>query len=300
MNKFNSVVSLGVLLLAGCGSVAVSKELATARDAYTNAKNGPAAALNPAGLHEAHGFLVRAEQARADDPGSAEERSLAYVAERRVHLALSEAEEVAAKRDQAAAEEAFKADLIAEGGRLKQQSDSYSEQLKDAKGDLKDAKGDIAASEQARAAAERRTLEALKALEALAAVKQEQNRIVITLSGSVLFKSGDSTLLDVAKTRLKSVAEALSAYGSAAITVSGHTDSRGSDEANLKLSQSRADAVRNYLISQGLVEVNIVAVGKGESMPVAGNDTPEGQSSNRRVEIEVNRSPVASIGTANQ
>jgi outer membrane protein OmpA-like peptidoglycan-associated protein len=292
MNKFNSVVGVGFLLCAGCGTAAVSKELATARDAYNNAKSGPTAALNPAGLHEAHGFLVRAEQARANDPGSAEERGLAYVAERRVHLALAEAEEVAAKRDQAAAEEAFKADLIAEGGRLKQQSDSYSEQLKDAK-------GDIAASEQARAAAERRTLEALKALEALAAVKQEQNRIVITLSGSVLFTSGESTLLEVAKTRLKSVAEALSAYGSAAITVSGHTDSRGSDEANLKLSQSRADAVRNYLISQGLVEVNIVAVGKGESMPVAGNDTPEGQSSNRRVEIEVNRSPVASIGTAN-
>jgi outer membrane protein OmpA-like peptidoglycan-associated protein len=287
MNKFNSVVSIGALLLAGCGSVAVSKELATARDAYTNAKNGPTAALNPAGLHEAHGFLVRAEQARANDPGSAEERSLAYVAERRVHLALSEAAEVAAKRDQAAAEEAFKADLIANASRLKEQSASYSEQLKDAK-------GDIAASEQARAAAERRTIEALRALEALAAVKQEQNRIVITLSGSVLFKSGDSTLLEVAKERLKSVAEALGAYGSASITVSGHTDSRGSDDANLKLSQSRADAVRNYLISQGLVEVNIVAVGKGESSPVASNDTPEGQSSNRRVEIEVNKSPGAS------
>jgi len=286
MRQVNSILGFSFLLCVGCGSSAVTKELATARTAYTEALNGPTRSLNPTGLHEAHNFLARAEQAHADDPGSSEERALAYVAERRVHLATSQAAQVTAKSDQVAADEAFKSALISDAKRLKEQSADYSDQLTDAK-------ATIATTEQARVAAEIRTREALKALEALAAVKQEQNRLVITLSGSVLFKSGSAELLELAKDRLKSVAAALSAYSDAPITVSGHTDSRGTDDANLKLSQARADSVRSYLISQGVTEANITAVGKGESTPIAGNETPEGQSSNRRVEILVDRDPLA-------
>lgn len=289
MNKYYVVAAVVGVVSSACGAPAVSKELRTAREAYTAAQMGPAQRLNPTGLYEAKGFLVLAEKAHEDDPGSAVERANAYVAERRVQLAVSKANEVASKEQQTAADEQFKTDLVASAERSKSQSKDYADQLKDAK-------GDIAVSEQGRAAAEKRAQEALLALQRLAAVKQEQNRVTITLSGSVLFRSGSSDLLDVARERLKAVAEALSAYGNAPIVVLGHTDSRGSDESNQVLSQGRADAVRGYLISQGLQSGSIQAVGRGESQPIAGNETPEGQSSNRRVEIVVDQSPTALRG----
>jgi len=69
------------------------------------------------------------------------------------------------------------------------------------------------------------------------------------------------------------------------IEVAGHTDSRGTDAYNMKLSQERAEAVRNYLISKGVAGDRLSAKGYGESQPVASNDTDEGRFENRRVEL---------------
>lgn len=70
------------------------------------------------------------------------------------------------------------------------------------------------------------------------------------------------------------------------IEISGHTDSIGSDEVNNKISQGRADAVKNYMISKGSVAVSrIITKGYGKTRPVASNDTDEGQQANRRVEF---------------
>jgi len=69
------------------------------------------------------------------------------------------------------------------------------------------------------------------------------------------------------------------------IEVAGHTDSRGSDKYNMKLSQRRAEAVRNYLISKGIAADRLTAKGYGESQPVADNATDEGRFKNRRVEL---------------
>ena len=71
------------------------------------------------------------------------------------------------------------------------------------------------------------------------------------------------------------------------IKVEGYTDSRGADDMNLKLSQQRAEAVRNYLVSRGVKGERISAEGKGEQSPIASNDTAEGRANNRRVEIVV-------------
>jgi outer membrane protein OmpA-like peptidoglycan-associated protein len=278
---------LGTGLMVGCASDTTTRELLTARDAYTQAMHSKAATVNPTGLYEAKQVLTRAEQAHSDDPGSVEERDLAYIAHRRVELAVAKANELLAKQNQVSADQKYKSELENNASNLRQQSDTYAEQLKDAK-------GDIASLEAKRAAAEKREQEARRALENLAAVKQEQNRMVVTLSGSVLFKSASADLLDIAKDRLNSVAEALKSYGEAAITVEGYTDSRGTDEANLRLSQQRADSVRNYLVSQGLSDATVKAVGKGEASPVADNATPEGQATNRRVEIVIDRSGTAS------
>ena len=77
----------------------------------------------------------------------------------------------------------------------------------------------------------------------------------------------------------------LDKWGNVNIEVAGHTDSRGSDKYNMKLSQRRAEAVRNYLISKGIAADRLTAKGYGESQPVADNDTDEGRFKNRRVEL---------------
>jgi OOP family OmpA-OmpF porin len=80
-------------------------------------------------------------------------------------------------------------------------------------------------------------------------------------------------------------AATLEKWGDVKVEVAGHTDSRGSDEYNLNLSQQRAEAVRNYLISKGVAADRLTAKGYGESQPVADNETDEGRLKNRRVEL---------------
>lgn len=79
--------------------------------------------------------------------------------------------------------------------------------------------------------------------------------------------------------------EALKAWGDVDIEVAGHTDSMGSDAYNMKLSQQRAEAVRNFLISRGVAADRLTAKGYGEAQPVADNATEEGRFKNRRVEL---------------
>jgi outer membrane protein OmpA-like peptidoglycan-associated protein len=71
------------------------------------------------------------------------------------------------------------------------------------------------------------------------------------------------------------------------IEIVGHTDDVGDDDYNLNLSLQRAEAVRDYLVSEGVDASKIATVGMGESMPIASNSTPEGRAENRRVEILV-------------
>ena len=73
----------------------------------------------------------------------------------------------------------------------------------------------------------------------------------------------------------------------AKIEIGGHTDSRGSDEYNLRLSQERASSVVAYLINKGIDATRLTAVGYGESVPIADNETEEGLAKNRRIEFNV-------------
>lgn len=77
----------------------------------------------------------------------------------------------------------------------------------------------------------------------------------------------------------------LDKWGNVNIEVAGHTDSRGSDAYNMKLSQRRAEAVRSYLVSKGIASDRLSAKGYGESQPIADNATDEGRFQNRRVEL---------------
>jgi len=136
---------------------------------------------------------------------------------------------------------------------------------------------------------EKRTADALADLAALAAVKEEERGLVVTLSGGVLFRSGDSNLLSSAEVKLDQVATALLAVKARNIIIEGHTDSQGTDAYNQDLSQRRADAVRDYLVQRGYPADRIQTRGKGEGSPIADNASSEGRANNRRVEIVIER-----------
>lgn len=89
------------------------------------------------------------------------------------------------------------------------------------------------------------------------------------------------------RTALDRVGQSMVQYPDSLIDVYGHTDSTGSDQYNLDLSKRRADAVARYLISRGVSSARIQTQGMGESYPVADNNTAEGRSKNRRVEVKI-------------
>lgn len=101
----------------------------------------------------------------------------------------------------------------------------------------------------------------------------------------VNFDFDKATLRQEDVSELDKNVEALKAWGDVNIEVAGHTDSKGSDAYNMKLSQQRAEAVRNFLISRGVAADRLTAKGYGESQPVADNATEEGRFKNRRVEL---------------
>ncbi|MDF1821305.1 MAG: OmpA family protein [Alcanivoracaceae bacterium] len=109
---------------------------------------------------------------------------------------------------------------------------------------------------------------------------------VLTLR-SVNFVSGSAQLLKSSEVTLVSVATALEQQPDLLLSINGHTDSQGTDEANLVLSQQRANSVRDFLIAQGIDAARLQANGFGEQRPVADNDTREGRAMNRRVEFEL-------------
>jgi outer membrane protein OmpA-like peptidoglycan-associated protein len=136
---------------------------------------------------------------------------------------------------------------------------------------------------------EKRTADALAELATLAAVKEEERGLVVTLSGGVLFRSAESTLLSSAQVKLDQVANALLAVRARNLIVEGHTDSQGSESYNQGLSQRRADAVRDYLVKRGYPADRIQSRGKSKGSPIADNASPEGRANNRRVEIIIER-----------
>ena len=86
---------------------------------------------------------------------------------------------------------------------------------------------------------------------------------------------------------LDQIAGTLNEHPNAAVTVVGHTDDRGADDYNLKLSQQRAESVRRYLIGQGIAPDRMTSEGYGETRPIDDNNTPSGRAANRRVEFVI-------------
>lgn len=152
---------------------------------------------------------------------------------------------------------------------------------------------DVAGSQAARLNAAREKQAALAREEAelvagakLPASKRDSRGEVFILAGDA-FASGQSTLTGGASASLRALAAYVKATPGASVRVTGYSDSQGAADANLALSQRRADAVRDALVAGGVSRGQVQAAGKGAADPVADNATASGRARNRRVEIVV-------------
>jgi outer membrane protein OmpA-like peptidoglycan-associated protein len=127
---------------------------------------------------------------------------------------------------------------------------------------------------------------------------RETARGLIVNMSDVLFDTGKYTLKPGAREKLAKISGIILAHPGLRLEVEGHTDSVGSDEYNQRLSEQRADSVREYLVSQSVTPDLITARGFGKSKPVASNDTATGRQQNRRVELVVSGEAIsASMGS---
>lgn len=126
-----------------------------------------------------------------------------------------------------------------------------------------------------------------KELAAIADVVKGDNGLQVFLKNDILFDVGSATLSSQSMSTLNDLNRVLKKYPKNRIVVQGYTDSTGSDEYNQTLSEQRAQAVYNYLISNGLKTLSITHVGYGKANPIASNDTEEGRAKNRRVVLAI-------------
>ena len=118
-------------------------------------------------------------------------------------------------------------------------------------------------------------------------VTRSGDDLILNMPGNVTFKTASADLNSNFYKVLDSVALVLKEFDKTLIDVEGHTDSDGSDDYNQQLSMQRATSVGAYLQSHGVNSQRVVALGAGETRPIANNGTPEGKQQNRRVELKL-------------
>jgi outer membrane protein OmpA-like peptidoglycan-associated protein len=299
---------LVMILAAGCGpsqqEMIAKDQLEHARSAYSQAKSDPnVATLAPTPFADAGKALQAAEQ----EKDAEKKTQLAYVAEKRAQIATVNAEGIMAEKEaeklgrdtsdlmtekriqeaRISVKEAENARTLAmaeaeRATRAKEEADR-ARMAAQAEADRARMAATAEAERAARAKAEAEQL--VKELKDLQG-KLTERGIVLTL-GEVLFATGKSNLSAAAMQSVNKLAEFLQKYPNRNVLIEGHTDSTGSDQLNIGLSQKRADAVKEALTGKGVSKGRIVTNGYGKKYPVASNDTPAGRSQNRRVEVIV-------------
>jgi outer membrane protein OmpA-like peptidoglycan-associated protein len=281
-----------VVLAAGlmaCGSAPPPpKALVDARTEYQHTKDGVAMQLDPTDVHEADLALQKAESAWKDsqDPNDEHPIDLAIVAQRKAQIAAAEAAATKAQNDLAQAkadlQAAMQAQLVAAKGQLNQTQQALTQ----TQSQLQTTAAQAADQQKKLADLEARLKDARDTIAKIAAVKDDSRGMVITLQGEVLFATGKSDLKPAAMAKLDQIADALRGKEQPMV-VYGYTDNVGTYDNNMSLSQKRAQAVRDYLVTKGIPNDLITAQGKGPDSPIAENTSVEGRAQNRRVEIVV-------------
>jgi outer membrane protein OmpA-like peptidoglycan-associated protein len=120
------------------------------------------------------------------------------------------------------------------------------------------------------------------------APKQFQE-VIAKAYDNLTFKTGSAEITKASYPFLDGIALYMKENPSFSLSIVGHTDSQGDEAYNQKLSEDRAESVKSYLVRKGVGEISITSEGKGESEPIADNNTPEGREKNRRVVFSVTK-----------
>ena len=310
-------------MLAACSTVPPAS-LEQARLNYRQAEQDPQISRQaPVPLYEASQTLQRAENIWHEHHDADEVQHLAYVTERKIEVARAEAERKVAEaraRDlqqeaqqvaELRAREAEQAKRLAEQREVQAQIAREQEQqrareaeqarlaaesqAREADRVRRESEEKTRAAELARAQAEEARQNEQEALARNQKLEQElsdlkarqtERGLELTLSG-VLFELDRANLTPGAVRSLAPLVTFLRDNPDRTIAIEGHTDSLGSDAYNQELSQRRAEAVRDFLVQNGIAGDRITARGMGESYPVASNGTEAGRQQNRRVEIVI-------------
>ena len=120
-----------------------------------------------------------------------------------------------------------------------------------------------------------------------ATVERVGEGILITFQSGLVFDTDSYELRDATKTNLTDLSETLKKYDDTNILIEGHTDNTGENTYNQKLSENRADAVENFLVTQGIANSRVTTKGYGESQPLDSNESEAGRQQNRRVEVAI-------------
>jgi len=281
--------------LAGCASVPENSLLNEARSDYSAAQANPqVTSLAPTELKQAGDALEKANDAANKKEDAAVVSHLAYLAKQRIAIAEETAKQKAAEavvtsaeterskiRLEARTAEASKAQQSAEAAQRQAEASKESAEASQRQAEASQQQSEM--SQQQAREAEMRASQLETQLKELNAQKTERG-LVITL-GDVLFDTNKAQLKSGGSRSLQKLADFLKQYPQRNVRVEGYTDSTGSADYNLELSDRRANAVRTALVDLGISNDRITTHGYGEESPVAGNDTAAGRQSNRRVEI---------------
>lgn len=311
MNNFpmpsTLVATVVCAVLAACSAAPTKPDGASSlRSRLTQLQADPELGSRaPLAMKEAEAAVATAEKPQADKVVGAH---LVFIADRKISLAQAQAESnfavdqrkvLGEQRDamrlQARTEEADSAKrhadaAMADANNQRVAAESANRRAAAATADADNqkretdlARNDADAARDAAAAAQSSAAELQRQIDELQA-KVTDRGLVLTL-GDVLFASGTANLNSGGDNHLAKLAGFLNKYPERTATIEGHTDSVGSDAYNQGLSQRRADAVKSYLVAQGIDGTRLIASGKGEGAPVGDNASTTGRQQNRRVEV---------------
>jgi outer membrane protein OmpA-like peptidoglycan-associated protein len=257
--------------------IAREKQEAADREAAANAAASEAARQKAvADAQAAESARMAAEQARkaAEDRAAAEAARAREQAERlRAEQAKLSAEEQQRLADAAKLQAQQAEQKAQEADRLRAQSEQAQQQLRQ---------------------------QLLEQFNVILETRDTARGLIVNMS-DVLFDFNKYTLRPAAREKLAKISGIILSHPGLRLEVDGYTDSIGSEDYNLKLSDHRAGGVRDYLLGEGIAPENVTARGFGKDNPVASNDTAAGRQKNRRVEMVVSGDIIGTpIGTAKQ
>lgn len=276
-------IAVAAALLAGCASApekpAGSAEVRAKLIALQS--DADLAAKAPLATKDAELAVNQAEIVQPDLELAAHR---VYIADRKVDTARAQAETKAAEDQRT---------VLAEQGE-KERLNARTREADRARADAMTAQAANAAQQiattEARSEAEASRQQAAALQQQLADLqaKPTDRGLVLTL-GDTLFATGKSDLRAGASANLDRLGDFLAEYPDRTATIEGFTDSMGSEDSNMALSERRADSVKRYLVRRGVESQRLSSFGRGENAPVADNESTAGRQQNRRVEVIISQ-----------